>query len=101
MARTAATTLCCALLQASCPFQHVVSSCCASCANKALLLPGLPPIHYLNPPPCSIPPCQVVKLSDAVQPLPKQTTQFVHGVAENFLEVGRKKAQPPQDGKPR
>lgn len=36
---------------------------------------------------------KVVKLSDAVQPLPKQTTEFVHGVAESFLDVGRKKAQ--------
>ena len=44
---------------------------------------------------------KVVKLSDAVQPLPKQTTEFVHGVAESFLDVGRKKAQPPEEGKPR
>ena len=41
---------------------------------------------------------KVVKLSDAVQPLPKQTTEFVHGVAESFLEVGQRKAQPAPDG---
>ena len=42
-----------------------------------------------------------MKLSDAVQPLPKQTTEFVHGVAESFLDVGRKKAEAPEEGKPR
>mmetsp|Transcript_12635 Transcript_12635/g.23982 ORF Transcript_12635/g.23982 Transcript_12635/m.23982 type:complete len:514 (+) Transcript_12635:137-1678(+) len=31
---------------------------------------------------------KVIKLSDAVQPLPKQVTCFVHGVGERFLEVG-------------
>ena len=41
---------------------------------------------------------KVVKLSDAVQPLPKQTTEFVHGVAESFLEVGQKKAEPAPEG---
>lgn len=39
-----------------------------------------------------------MKLSDAVQPLPKQTTEFVHGVAESFLDVGEKKAQPAPEG---
>ena len=43
----------------------------------------------------------MVKLSDAVQPLPRQTTQFVHGVPQSFLAVGEKKAQPPEDGQPR
>jgi digalactosyldiacylglycerol synthase len=42
-----------------------------------------------------------VKLSDAVQPLPRQTTQFVHGVPESFLAVGQAKAKPLEDGKPR
>jgi hypothetical protein len=37
---------------------------------------------------------QVVKLSDAVQQLPRQTTQFVHGVPESFLEVGAARAAP-------
>lgn len=41
---------------------------------------------------------KVVKLSDAVQPLPKQSTEFVHGVAESFLDVGQKKAQPAPEG---
>ena len=54
----------------------------------------------LHPPPqvCRIYCHKVVKLSDAVQPLPKQTTEFVHGVAESFLDVGQKKAQPPPEG---
>jgi hypothetical protein len=42
-----------------------------------------------------------VKLSDAVQPLPRQTTQFVHGVPKSFLAVGEAKAKPLEDGKPR
>eukprot|EP00891_Asterochloris_glomerata_P002161 jgi/Astpho2/2161/e_gw1.00040.194.1_t len=38
---------------------------------------------------------KVVKLSDAVQQLPRQTTEFVHGVPHQFLDVGEKKAQQP------
>lgn len=36
---------------------------------------------------------KVVKLSDAVQDLPRQCTQFVHGVSPKFLEVGAAKSQ--------
>lgn len=41
---------------------------------------------------------KVVKLSDAVQELPKQTTEFVHGVADSFLKVGEAKAVAPAPG---
>lgn len=44
---------------------------------------------------------KVVKLSDAVQPLPRQTTQFVHGVPDSFLAVGEKKSQPAPEGEAR
>ena len=41
---------------------------------------------------------QIVKLSDAVQDMPRSVTQFVHGVPESFLQVGEKKAKVPADG---
>uniref|UniRef100_A0A061RNI4 Digalactosyldiacylglycerol synthase n=1 Tax=Tetraselmis sp. GSL018 TaxID=582737 RepID=A0A061RNI4_9CHLO len=37
---------------------------------------------------------KVVKLSGAVQPLPKEHTEFVHGVSPAFLEVGMAKRLP-------
>ena len=44
---------------------------------------------------------QIVKLSDAVQEMPRSVTQFVHGVPGSFLAVGEAKAKPPPDGGPR
>ncbi len=37
-------------------------------------------------------PPQVIKLSDAIQPLPRAVTQFVHGVAKPFLATGERLA---------
>eukprot|EP00891_Asterochloris_glomerata_P001375 jgi/Astpho2/1375/Aster-06232 len=42
---------------------------------------------------CSIHCHKVIKLSEAVQKLPRETTAFVHGVAQQFLTVGDQKAQ--------
>ncbi|EFN54763.1 hypothetical protein CHLNCDRAFT_31413 [Chlorella variabilis] len=55
-------------------------------------------LKHINNWVCRIHCHKVVKLSDAVQPLPKQTTEFVHGVAENFLDVGKKKSEPAPEG---
>ncbi len=44
---------------------------------------------------------QIVKLSDAVQEMPRSVTQFVHGVPGSFLAVGEAKAKSPPDGGPR
>lgn len=43
---------------------------------------------------------QVVKLSDAVQQLPRQVTEFVHGVPDSFLNVGSAKAAAAAAGQP-
>ena len=41
---------------------------------------------------CRVHTHKVIKLSDAVQRLPRQCTQFVHGVSPKFLEVGAAKS---------
>ena len=42
-----------------------------------------------------------MKLSDAVQELPRSVTEFVHGVPDSFLKVGEAKAKAPEGGEPR
>lgn len=44
---------------------------------------------------------QVIKLSDAVQDLPRQATQYVHGAPECFLRIGDDAAVPEADEEPR
>ena len=44
---------------------------------------------------------QVIKLSDAVQVLPRQATQFVHGAPGSFLAIGDEKAKVPAGERPR
>ena len=39
-----------------------------------------------------------MKLSDAVQALPKQVTAFVHGVPHAFIKVGEAKSKAAKDG---
>jgi digalactosyldiacylglycerol synthase len=43
---------------------------------------------------------KVVKLSDAVQKLPRQETCFVHGVSHTFLSVGEAKTNPDVEARP-
>ena len=71
---------------------------CVRCLHACLFRP---PIHSLNYRHLTSKPfvwVQVVKLSDAVQPLPRQTTQFIHGVPQQFLAVGDKKSEPAVEG---
>ncbi|KAG2497202.1 hypothetical protein HYH03_004791 [Edaphochlamys debaryana] len=50
-------------------------------------------LKHINAWVCRIYCHKVIKLSDAVQPLPREDTMFVHGVSPSFLQVGQTKAQ--------
>ncbi|KAG2452291.1 hypothetical protein HYH02_003315 [Chlamydomonas schloesseri] len=50
-------------------------------------------LKHINAWMCRIYCHKVIKLSDAVQPLPRQETMFVHGVSPSFLQVGQTKAE--------
>jgi len=61
---------------------HVVIAAAAAVVN----------IRHINTWVCRIYCHKVIKLSDAVQQLPRQETMFVHGVSPTFLQVGEAKA---------
>lgn len=50
---------------------------------------------------CSMHTHKVIKLSDAVQPLPRQATQYVHGAPDCFLRIGDDASSLDPDGGPR
>lgn len=67
------------------PSAPITSRCCCLWCLMAR--------RHINAWVCRIYCHKVIKLSDAVQPLPRQETQFVHGVSPNFLQVGQAKAE--------
>eukprot|EP00775_Hariotina_reticulata_P013587 gene13587-13712_t len=56
-------------------------------------------LKHINAWVCRIYCHKVIKLSDAVQQLPRQETMFVHGVSPAFLQVGQDKASAASEGK--
>jgi digalactosyldiacylglycerol synthase len=57
-------------------------------------------MHHVNAWVCRVHCHKVIKLSDAVQNLPRQETMFIHGVSPHFLKVGQEKAALAREGDP-
>lgn len=74
---------CCSLtLSTPSPADLTPDRCCFLLLLQEVLL------RHINSWVCRIHCHKVIKLSDAVQELPRQDTMFVHGVSPTFLQVG-------------
>lgn len=72
--------------------------CEALCNPPPLSAPSRAAARHINAWMCRIYCHKVIKLSDAVQPLPRQETMFVHGVSPSFLQVGDGAGAPCKQG---